>query len=99
MNEKILSYLGICRRAGRLTLGFDACVDAVERKKSRLVLLSNDISPRTQRNIVREAEKNRVRVLVLDFGMEQIGMAVGKKTGVISVNDDGFAKKLTELAE
>ena len=31
--------------------------------------------------------------------MDEISMALGKRTGVVAVNDAGFAKKLHELCE
>ena len=43
VNEKLLSLLGIARRAGRLSMGFDAAAEAAKKGSSRLpeVLVNN----------------------------------------------------------
>ena len=44
MDKKILDFLGIARRAGRLSLGTDAVMEAVNKKKSKLIITACDIS-------------------------------------------------------
>ncbi|MBQ3929180.1 MAG: ribosomal L7Ae/L30e/S12e/Gadd45 family protein [Clostridia bacterium] len=97
MNDKLLSFLGIARRAGRLSLGCDAATEAMQGGKSKLLLLASDLSERTARNMKHTAEQTRTQTIVLDRTMEQLGGSVGKMTGIISVNDEGFAKKLVTL--
>ena len=97
MNDKLLSLLGIARRAGRLSLGFDAAADAMQSGKSKLLILAEDLSERTLRNITDTARHTDTRTVVLNISMEQLGRSVGKTVGIISVNDEGFAKKLKTL--
>ncbi len=97
MNNKLLSLLGIARRAGRVSLGFDAAVDAMRNGQCRLLLLAGDLSERTKRSITRAAEENDARIILLDIAMDELGAAVGKVTGIISVNDRGFAEKMITL--
>ncbi len=97
MNNKLLPFLGIAKRAGRLSLGFDMAAEAMLKGKSKLLLLSNDLSQRTQKSIQRTAQQTGTRTIVLDIPMEQLGGSVGKLTGIVSVNDAGFAKKLITL--
>ena len=49
--DKISGMLGLCRKAGKLVLGFDITVDAIVKKNARLILLAKDASPRTAREI------------------------------------------------
>ena len=97
MNKKLLSLLGIARRAGRLSLGFDAAADAMQNNQCRLLLLANDLSERTVRSITRTAQQTDTRMIVLDIPMETLGAAIGKLTGIVSVNDKGFAEKMKTL--
>ena len=97
MNNKLLSLLGIARRAGRISLGFDAAVDSVHGGQCKLLLLANDLSERTKRAIVRTADDSKVKTVFLDIPMEELGASVGKLTGIISVNDQGFADKMITL--
>ena len=98
MNEKLLSLLGIARRAGRLSIGFDAAAESMKKGRSYLLLLADDISERTLGSIISKAEQSGTEILKINISMEQIGNALGKKmTGIISVNDSGFAEKLKAL--
>ena len=97
MNEKLLPLLGIARRAGRLSLGFDAATESMQKGKSQLLLLANDLSERTVRNISMTARHTETCMIATDFSMQQFGAAVGKDAGIISVNDKGFAKKMKTL--
>ncbi|MGN0470632.1 MAG: L7Ae/L30e/S12e/Gadd45 family ribosomal protein [Acutalibacteraceae bacterium] len=97
MNDKLLSFLGIARRAGRLSLGFDTATEAMTKGRSKLLLLACDLSERTTRSITETAQKSGTQTIVLNIPMEQIGISLGKITGIISVNDEGFAEKLKTL--
>ena len=54
MNNKLLSLLGIARRAGRLSLGYDSAEEAMKNGKSRLLILAWDLSERTLRILHRQ---------------------------------------------
>jgi len=95
--DKILNFLGIARRAGKLSLGFDAVEESVNKKKSRLIILACDVSERTRKSVERISENGNVKTVFSEISMESFGNAIGKSVGTISVNDEGFAKRLAEL--
>ncbi|MCY1714971.1 L7Ae/L30e/S12e/Gadd45 family ribosomal protein [Caproiciproducens galactitolivorans] len=97
MNEKILHLLGIARRAGRLTLGNDAVIESLRRGNAKLVLLAKDLSPRTAGGVRLAAEEEGIALQALSSTMDEISMALGKRTGVVAVNDAGFASRLIAL--
>lgn len=99
MNKKQLSLLGLARRAGRLALGCEAATEAIRNGRARLVILAEDLSPRTAGGISREAEEEGIEVLTAAACMDELGMALGKRTGVIAVNDAGFAGKIAALQQ
>lgn len=99
MKNQVLSLLGIARRAGRLSLGHDAVEEALKKREAKLIILARDVSERTATHTQKAAQQAEVPWIALTDGMEEIGIALGKKTGVIAVNDQGFAKRLTELAK
>lgn len=39
MNDRILSLLGICKRAGKLITGADTTIDSIRKNKAKLVIL------------------------------------------------------------
>ena len=47
MQNKLTSLLGLSRRAGKLTMGHDPVAESVAKGESCLVLMAQDLSPRT----------------------------------------------------
>ena len=46
--NRLLGLLSLCRKAGRLRIGFEPVKDAVEAGEDRLVLYAADFSPRSR---------------------------------------------------
>ena len=97
MNPRFLSTLGLCMRAGRLNFGFDTVKAAVQEGNVRLMMTACDLSPKTAKEAAFVADKYAVTLLPLPVTMDELRLAMGKKTGVIAVTDEGFAKRLEEL--
>lgn len=97
MSDRILSLLGLARRAGRLSLGNDAARESIFTGEAKLILLARDLSARTTGGMQAAAQQGGVPWVGLEQSLDEVGMALGKRVGVIAVNDQGFAKRLTEL--
>lgn len=97
--DKLLSLLGLARRAGKIEPGFDAAVSAARGHKAALLLAARDISEKTLKNLRYEGDRAGVPTLRGDFGMEELGRACGMWAGVLAITDKGFAKAVKELAE
>ena len=95
--DKILSLLGLSRRAGKLVGGFDLVCEKVREGKTYLVLAAADISEKTYKNLKFEAEKQNVPSARLSADMTAVGKACGMKAGVAAVTDRGFAAALQKL--
>lgn len=96
-HNKLLSMLGIARKAGKLSLGNDPSLEAMRSGLAHLILVASDLSQRTLRGICHAAEEKMTEILTLDNTMDEIETALGRRTGIIAVNDAGFAKKLRAL--
>ena len=96
-NDKLLSFLGLCRRAGKMTIGNAAVAEEINNGESCLVLLASDISPRTEKEICEKAVQGNVKIIKLLQEKQQISSALGKLAAVISINDTGFAEKIVKL--
>ena len=101
MNDRFLNLLGICRKAGELSLGHDASFGAISKNKAKLCLLSSDASERLKNEFHKTAtfEERKVPVIEIDYTMEELLFAIGSKVAVMTINDKGFARKLTELRD
>ena len=97
MSSKVLTLLGFAAKAGKLSYGFSAGLEALTRTKARLIITASDVSPKTKKEINFYAEKKGITVVTLKnteiFGLSN---AVGHKCGIISVNDIGFTEALKE---
>ena len=51
------------------------------------------------RNIKRIAEETGTTIYILPLSMDEIGNAVAKRAGVLTVCDSGFSKKIKELLD
>ncbi len=93
--NKVLGLLGFASKAGKLSYGFDAVHTALSQKKSKLLLIANDVSPKSQKEVLFFGDKFKTKTIVLDeCDMQTLSHAVGRKCGIISVNDDSFSQGL-----
>lgn len=99
MKHRLLSMLGLARRARRLSLGFDAAREAARSGQAALLAAASDVSDKTWKNLRYEAESAGVPAVRLLTGMEELGRACGKKAGVFAVTDEGFAKAILGMTD
>ena len=97
MQNKFLSLLGMARKANRVSLGYDKSLEAIHTFKSYAVFVANDISEKTKRGLVFAAEESEIEVITTPYSIFDFTNAVGTKTGIVSINDSGFSKKLISL--
>ena len=97
MIDPILSLLGLCRRAGRMSIGCDPVKSSILKGETRLVLFAGDISRNTEKDIVYLIEEYHKDLIRLNSTKDEIGTALGKYASVVSINDTGFAKKIKKL--
>ena len=98
-NDKALSMLGICRRAGKLSCGHDAAHTAIKHGHSMLCLLSSDASERLCEEFERAcgSEGRSVPIIKTGYTMQEIGHATSLRSAVLTVDDRGFASRIQTL--
>ncbi|MDO5560438.1 MAG: ribosomal L7Ae/L30e/S12e/Gadd45 family protein [Oscillospiraceae bacterium] len=96
---KFFNLLTICEKSGNLIKGFDTVKEALQKNGSGCVFICQDLSQRTRKEIdyICSGMKN-TDVINLPFDMDQVGVNIGKKVGVMAVCDQGFAAKLKQYA-
>ncbi len=87
-----MTTLGLCRRAGKLVIGFDAVLEELASPKSKAagIILAEDVSPKTEKEIHFAAEKYGSEVLKAPFTMDEALEAIGKRAGIFLVLDKGL---------
>ena len=97
MNDKVLSLLGLARKAGKIALGFDPAVESVKNGQSQLILISSDISPKSRKELLFSLRDTEIQTLDVRYDAQEIGFALGKSAKIVSVNDAGFAQSVKKL--
>jgi ribosomal protein L7Ae-like RNA K-turn-binding protein len=90
-DAKVLGALTLARKAGKLTLGFDAVKETLSAGTARIVVITADVSPKTEKEVRFFCTRSGADIIKTVLTMDDIGRALGKKSGVISVTDDGLA--------
>ena len=99
--NKVLSMLGLARRAGKLSMGHDTALSAVLDYKAQMIIFAGDTSERLRKEfeVLMQKKKISIPVFVLDITISEIHYSCGYKAGVITVNDENFSKKIISLIQ
>lgn len=98
-NNKLLTLLGFASKARKLSFGMDPSIYSVQHKKAYVALAARDVSDKSFKEIKFFCDKFEIPLYTLEIEMEQLSHAIGKKAGIISINDDGFAKAVSSIFE
>lgn len=96
MTEKLHALLGFARKAGKLAIGTEAVFESVNRKRARLVLIAADISQKSAKEIRFICDKNNIESVTLKIKIDDVTAAIGRRAGILSVEDDGFANAIAQ---
>ena len=92
---KLTGLLTICRKAGKLLLGFDAVKEAAQQGQLFSILLASDVSPKTEKEIRFYAGAVPIRKLSMD--MDTLKHWFRKRTAVYGICEAGFSEKVLAL--
>lgn len=96
IDNKLQGLLGLCRKAGKMSLGHDAVITSVKKRKSKLVITCCDASDRLKREMQDECsyDNRNIRYTDVLFTMQELSFCINARAGVISIDDSSFADKL-----
>ena len=96
LTNKICGLLGLGARAGKIVSGMDAVIDDLKRNKIKLIIIAEDASEKSKKNIEFIAEKKKVPVIV--FGdIETNSKAIGKENrAIIGIRDKNISNGIKE---
>ncbi len=97
MDNNILTFIGLMRRAGALQLGADAVFDACRQGRARLVVTASDAAGNTARAAWAAAEEAGTPHIALAHTKADLGRALGRgDCAVLAITDTGFARALCQ---
>ena len=96
---KLLGFLGLCRRAGKMVLGTPlVCEELAKKKRPALVLYSEGASAATKKRIESKCRFYETKALALPVSTSALAHALGKtgELAAIAVTDEGFGRAICE---
>ncbi len=97
MVNKVYGLLGICSKAGKLISGTDIILENLAKKKVNLVIVAEDASEKTIKNIKYYCEKENVELFIYGNIMEN-SKAIGKHNrAIIGILDKNLADAIRKV--
>jgi ribosomal protein L30E len=93
-----LGLLALCRKAGKLNMGFDVAARSIGRG-AKLLVFTADVSPKTRERMCRLAHDVPIKILDLPCTSDDVFRVVGKRAVVLSVADGQLAQRLVFLTQ
>lgn len=96
MNSKVLSMLGLSRRAGAVIIGTDLVTKALPSGKVKLVMYSCDASANTEKKITDKCRFYKAECIKLSYDGSEIAHAIGKQStvSVVGITDENFSREI-----
>ena len=100
-NTRFLGMLGFAMRAGRVLLGTDIVISAMQKNTAALVILSEGASEGTKKKIKFKCEFYNTPLIYTTLTPEELGTRLGKSYApvVLCVTDANFAGELLKAKE
>lgn len=94
-----MGMLSLCRKAGKLRIGFEPVKEAAQKGEARLVLYAADFSPRSRERMQNALAKSGSPPgsRTVEATMQDLARVCGKQAGVVAVADEGFAAGMEKL--
>lgn len=95
--RRILGMLGISAKAGKVVCGTDATIEDIERHRVKLVIVAENASEKTKKNIKYICDKNETAIL--EFGnIDEISKTIGKNNkAIIGIKSKSLSKEIEKL--
>lgn len=93
LEKNTLGVIGLAARARGIVIGTNQVLEAIRGGKAKLVLIAEDVSDNTKKNLTDKAKFYSARTEFIDISAEELGKAVGhNNTAAIAFTDINFVK-------
>lgn len=90
--NKLNGAIGMCYGSKNCVFGFDNAIKYIKRKKSHLILVSEEASEDTKKRIHDKCRYYNVDIETLDMRSVLEGLNLSSNIKIISINDINFKK-------
>lgn len=95
--QKLYGIIGLATKAGKLVAGTDACLEGINKKSIKLVLIAEDASDRTKKQFNEICLLNGIPIYEI-CKIENLSKAIGKTNkAVIGIKEKGFAESVKKI--
>ncbi|HBQ64798.1 MAG TPA: 50S ribosomal protein L7ae [Clostridiales bacterium] len=96
-NDRVLGFLGLAAKAGKLVSGEEMCLRMIHKGKVRCIIMAEDASSNARQRLSKACSAAGIRCLT--YGNKaSLGRHIGKEIrAVVGVMDGNFSKRLMEL--
>ena len=95
MENNLLAFIGLMKKAGSLAIGGENAYDAARTHKARLMVLAQNAGDNTMGQAQAVAKQYQVPHITLPCSKEELGGALGmRECAAFAVTDTGFALSL-----
>ena len=95
--KKLLGMVGLAKRAGKISTGAFVCDKMIKTRRAKLVILASDASDNTKKTVTDSCKFYNIKLIELS-DMANLGhITGGGERAVVSVNDNNFAKAITDI--
>ncbi len=92
--NKVIQDISLCKRAGKLILGFDVVKQSLVDNVAMLLVIASDVSPKTRKEVEFLSQKYKVKLVTINITLDELWYILGKRVGVISVIDKALSEKI-----
>ncbi len=97
IDKKILGFIGLAARARKVSFGADSVELQIKKRKSHIVIISNEASNRSCEKFIKLCEENNISYII-GGNIEELSKAIGKvNKAIISVDDINMAKQIKKI--
>ena len=92
--NKTLGLIGLSAKAGKIVFGTEACIEAMQNKKIKLLIVSIEASEKSKKNFKYYTEKYNIPIVFYET-IENLSKSIGKKNKVvIGIKDQNLANEI-----
>lgn len=97
INKKVYGLLGITAKAGKVLSGTDLVLEEMAKKRVKLVIVADDASEKTIKNMKYYCNKEKVDIIVYG-NINDNSKAIGKRNrAVIGIKDSSLANSIKNI--
>ena len=95
--QKLYGMLGLCAKAGKVVAGNQTVLEAIEKRKIKLLILAEDSSHRTKEMFQKIGEEKKIKIVIC-LTMEELSEKIGKQNkAIVGISDENFAKAIQKI--